>query len=77
MEKKYYCKTADDVIACRKKYFPEDLWRCNDWKDWSDFRDAINKKWAIVKEWESICCIAHWHTLDWTEILFNNLQYDL
>lgn len=25
MDKKYYCKNADDVIACRKKYFPEDV----------------------------------------------------
>lgn len=28
-------------------------------------------------KWKNLIIIADWEKLDWTEILFNNLQYDL
>ncbi len=51
MSKKYYCKNADDVIACRKKYFPEDVRRCNNWINDNYFIERINLKWVVVMKW--------------------------
>lgn len=77
MDKKYYCKNADDVIACRKKHFPEDVRRCDNWINDNYFIERINLKWVVVMKWKNLIIIADWEKLDWTEILFNNLQYDL
>lgn len=76
MSKKYYCKTANDVIACRKKHFPEDVGRCSNWIDNVYFVERINLMWAVVICWRNLNLIADWEKLDWTEILFNN-KYDL